>query len=208
MMESNTLVLPKKLAYKAPTCWHEKLWFDDEPYEWRTDCDIEDALIAEGIGEHKCPTVGEWAAFVAAGAIVATLTGKYMVPPEPEPWDWVANLEHFTWEALWQAFQENQEKLERAFMAAMLRSFLPREYHAPPDRPYRASNFASRWRGGEYADTLLHSVSNLRLSRIKQGREAMGRLTETVAASVNEVAQHIPPMLKIAIKQIRRTYMW
>jgi hypothetical protein len=208
-VNSNTLVLPGQLLHQAPTCWHkEKLWFDDELHEWRIDHDIKDALIAEGIGEHKCPTIGEWAAFSIAGSIVATLTGKYMIPPDPEPFDWTSNLEHYIWEALWQAVQENEAKLDRTFVAAMLRSFLPREHYAPPERPYRTSNFVSHWRNGEYPDTLFHSVSNLRLGRIKSGRESMDRLPQTVATSIREVAQHVPPMLEIAIKRIRRTYIW
>lgn len=209
LTRSNMLVLPKQLLHQVPTCWHkEQLWFDEEPHEWRSDNDCKAALITVGIGEHKCPTIGEWTAFSIAGAIVAALKGKFIVPPEPEPFDWTSNLEHYIWEVLWQTVQENETKLDRAFISAMLRSFLPREHYAPPEGLYRMSNFVSYWQNMEYADTLFHSVSNLRLERIKQGREAMGRLLQAVATSIREVAQHVPPMLEIAIKRIRRTYMW
>lgn len=207
----NTLVLPQKLLYKAPTCWDkEKLWFDKEEHDWRFDLNCEQALIAEGIGEHKCPTIGEWVAFTVVGGIVAALTGKYMIPPDPEPFDWTANLEHFTWEALWKTFQEDQEKLDRTFMAAMLRSFLPREYHAPPERPYRMSNFVYRWGSFwlEYPDTIMHSVGNVRLERLHRGRESLTFLPENVVASIRQVRQYIPTMLEIAIKRIQKTYMW
>ena len=210
-MNSNTLVLPEKLVYKAPTCWHkEELWFDKERGGWRFDLNCEQALIAKGIGKRRCPTIAEWTAFAVAGGIVATLTGRYIIPPEPEPYDWVANLEHFIWEALWQAFQENQEKPDRTFMAAMLRSFLPREYYAPPDRPYRMSNFVRRWgsRGLEYPDTIMHSIGNIRLERLQKGREAFSQLPDNVKDSIRQVAQHIPPMLEIAIKRIKKTYLW
>lgn len=209
LTSSNTLVLPVQLLRQAPTCWHkEQLWFDKEPHEWCSDNDCQKSLIVEGIGENKCPTIGEWAAFSIAGAIVATLTGKYIAPPEPEPFDWTSNLEHYIWETLWQAVQENETKLDRAFVATMLRGFLPREHYAPPEHPYRASNFLGHWQRMEYADTSSHSVGNLRLERIKQGREAMDRLPQMIAASIRKVAPHVPPMLEIAIKRIRRTYMW
>jgi hypothetical protein len=206
-MSKNVLVLPEELPRKAPTCWQKELWFDDEKHDWRTDYDIENALIVHGIGERQCPTVSKWVAFSIAGAIVARLTGKYIVPPEePLPFNW--DLEQHIWEALWQAVQENQTKLNKVFMAAMLRSFIPRQHHAPPERPYCMSAFAAHWLDGERSDTLYCSVSNLRLECIKQGREAMTRLSQEVVTSINEVAEHVPSMLEIAIKRIRRTYQW
>lgn len=209
LTSTNTIVLPSKLLRQAPNCWHkEQPWFDKEPHEWRLDSDCQSALVVAGIGEHKCPTIGEWTAFSIVGAVVVTLTGKYIVPPEPEPFDWTTNLEHYVWETLWQTVQGNETKLDRAFVASMLRSFLPREHYAPPEHPYRASNFLGHWQSMEYADTSFHSVGNLRIECIKQGREAMGRLPQEIATSIREVAIHVPPMLGIAIKRIQHTYMW
>lgn len=199
----NTLALPKQLLRKTPTQKEKPWFFDNEPHEWHRDHDILDALIA-GIGEHECPTAGEWIAFSIVGAIIATLTGKYIVPPEPEPFGWTDNLEHYIWEALWQTARYNKTKLNKEFVSAMLRSFLPREHCAPRNRPCHMSNFLSHWRSGEYTtDTLSHSVSKLRLCRIKDGRRSMNRLPEDVADSVKKVAQHVPTMLKIAIKRLQ-----
>jgi hypothetical protein len=207
---SNTLVLPQKLA-QAPTCWHrEELWFDKEPHDWDFDFNCEQALIAVGIGKRECPTIAGWAAFVIAGALVATLTEKYIVPPDPEPLGWSGKIEHFIWEALWKAAQENSNALDKRFIATMLRSFLPREHRAPPNRPYRESNFVRSWgpAGLQYPDTIMHSVGNLRLRHLQNGLKAFDSLPEEMQDSIRQVAQHVPTMLEIAIQRIRKTYMW
>ena len=206
--EQNTLVLPEKLLREAPNYWNKKqLWFNNEPHEWRVDCDINNALIAEGIGERKCPIIAEWVAFSIIGAVVAKLTGKYIVPPKPFP-GWTSDIEHHIWETLWKAAQENETGLDRAFMASVMRSFIPQYHHAPPDRPYCRSNFVSYWMLGEFPDTFSHSVSHVRLDRINSGRETIARLPQTMADCIKEVAQHVPPMLEISIERIKRTYMW
>ncbi len=206
---SNTLVLPQTLVSRTPTCWHKKeLWFEQEEHDRHFDMNCEQALIAEGIGEHKCPTIAEWAAFTIAGGIVATLTGKYILPPDPEPWDWAGRMEDYIWEMLWQAVQENSDALNRMFIAVMLRRFLPREYYAPPDRPYRISNFARRWESLEYPDGIMHSVGNLRLEHLQKGREVLALLPDEIKNSIKQIAQHVPIMLQIAIERIRKTYRW
>lgn len=207
--DSKILVLPEKPLRQAPTCWNEdKLWFDKVPHKFPTDRNIRKATIARGIGERRCPTVDKWVAFSIAGAIIATLTGKYIAPPNPEPVDWQSDLEHHIWEALWQAVQENKRQLDETFVAAMLRSFLPRYYYAPPERPYLMSDFVFDWQGGGYADTLFRSVSNLHLCLISDGRKLMKSLDQEVATSIRKVTLRVPTMLEIAIERIRRTYMW
>jgi hypothetical protein len=209
LTSTNTLELPKELLFKAPTCWSEHLWFDKEKHEDRNfDINCEQAVIAEGIGERECPTIGEWIAFSITGAIIAALSEKYIVLPDPEPLDWRSNVEHYIWEALWQAVQENETKLNRTFVAAMLRSFLPREYHAPPDRPYQTSNFVRHWISLEYPDTFMSSVGNVRLIRLQEGRKAIALLPEDVADSIRLVGQYVSSMLDMAIKRIKKTCNW
>lgn len=185
-------------------------WFDQEVRDQHFDLFIEQALIAEGIGERQCPTIDKWAAFSVAGGVIAALNEKYITPPEPEPLGWVAELENFTWEALWQAFQENQTKLDRRFMATALRSFLPREHYAPPEGPYHKSYFASHWGVGGlgYPADVWRSVSYIRPELLREGREALALLPEDIVSSIHKVAPYIPTMLEIAIKRIRKTYLW
>lgn len=203
LTKSNTLILPTG-RFEAPTCWDkERLWFDKEPYKWEFDMDCESALIANGIGEHECPTDGDWAAFSIAGAVVAALTGKYIVPDALGLFSSREDKERYVWEALWQAVQENETKLDRAFSAAMMRSFIPRNHYAPPERPYTMSHFVSHWRGREYADSMFRSISNIRIGILKQGSVAINRLPQTTADSIKEAAQHVPMMLEIAIDSLQ-----
>lgn len=224
---SNILMLPGELTHQAPISHQQEEFkkascFDQEENQegvdqlgklisiQRSDRTLEQALITAGIGERQCPTPDEWATFSVAGGVIAALSKKYIVPPEPEPMGWVADLERFTWEALWQAFQENQTKLDRRFMATALRSFLPKEHYAPPDHPYLKSYFATHWgvRGVGYPADTWTSVSYIRPELLREGREALALLPEDTVASIHKVAPYIPTMLEIAIKRIRKTYLW
>ena len=69
LTKANTLTLPGKLLYKAPTCWSkDRLWFDKEPHNWDFDFSLERALVASCIRENRCPTIAEWAHFCVSGA--------------------------------------------------------------------------------------------------------------------------------------------
>ncbi|OGE70780.1 hypothetical protein A2617_01700 [Candidatus Daviesbacteria bacterium RIFOXYD1_FULL_41_10] len=204
LTKANTLTLPGKLLYKAPTCWSkDRLWFDKEPHNWDFDFSLERALVASCIRENRCPTIAEWAHFCLSGAVVAALRGKYIVPPEPEPWDWAANLEHFSWEVLWEADQKHPEVLDKTFKASLFRDFLPREHYAPPDHPYSMSNFQQCWINF-YPDTLMDSIGNIRLARLKEGCKIFLTLPEEIRASIDLVAKHTPTMLEIATSRFRK----
>ncbi|OGY22055.1 MAG: hypothetical protein A2113_02465 [Candidatus Woykebacteria bacterium GWA1_44_8] len=207
---ANTTVLPTKRSYQAPSCWNEeKLWFERRSYDpnlERLDRDCIRALIAKGTGTRECPTVAEWAAFCVAGGVIATLTGKYITPPDPEPLDWAAEARHFIWEALWQAAEENGNKLDREFLAVILREFLTREHYAPPDRPYFRSSFEEMWRSHEYPDAMMHSIGNVRVKHLREGRKAFKQLPSGMQEAIERVAKHVPTMLPIANRRIRKTY--
>lgn len=174
----------------------------------RFDLNVEQALVIAGIGERECPTIDKWAAFCVTGGIITALKGESLLLPDPEPPFWVADLEGFTWKALGQAFKEHPTQLDPKFMAATLRELEPREHHAPPDHPYTESYFASHWRYLEYPDTIMHSIGHIRRERIQKGHEALALLPQDVVASIYKVTPHIPPMLKIAITCIEKTYRW
>jgi hypothetical protein len=193
----NAIRLPDKLSRRSP----EDPWFDKEASDWRLVYDCRKALIAEGIGERECPSYHDEAAFAVAGAVIAALTGRYIYPPRAPLFDWHKDQNHCVWEALWQAFLENETKLDRTFMAAMLRDFLPRYHYAPPDHPYYESYFVARW--PKTINTVFcPPIENLHLRFLKEGHEAMQRLPEATAASVRTVAGHIPKMLEVVIAQI------
>lgn len=203
----NTWVLPARLTHKAPL-YKKGLWFDAVCVDFNVKRDYVDALVAEGIRERDCPSVAEWAAYVIAGGVIGALTNKFILPPkEPPPSDWP--IQGLIWEALWQVSEEYRDKdaLDKTFLAVMLQWFFPEQYHAPPERPYRMSFFERIW-PQHYPDTMMQSVGNIRLKPLKEGREAMARLPESAADSIQKVAAYVPPLLEVAIRNIRRTYMW
>ncbi len=200
LTEKNRLVLPDKLEREAPTCWDSELWFDKE-YDAYSDLNCEQALIAKGIGEHRCPTAGIWVSFAVAGGIIAALTKKYIVPPDPERLDWIENLQHFTWEVLWKTFQDNPG-LDSAFREAVLRSFLPRE-HRTLLESWRMSNFVLHWGvdGLLQCPDTTHPIGNVRLQCLEKGHKAFGSLSQGIRDSIRQVSQYVPPMLEITIQQ-------
>lgn len=214
----DVLVLPRQLSHNAPSAWgQEKPWFEQvdklnrEVWDFDHECEI--ALITAGIGGNRCPTVDQWATFAVAGGIIAALSGKVMQPPATEPYDWPKDYPHFIWEALWQAYETNQEKLDRTFMGAMLRDFMPRLREGGPlDHNFSQCDFEQNWGvgvvGHHYADTIFQSVGNVRISCLREGHKALGSLPVNVVNSISQVAQHIPRMLEIVIRHMKKTYQW
>ena len=206
----DTLALPSVLSREASTCWHkDQLWFDAEPPDRQLlDFDREEAFMAEGIGKRECPTVGAWVSFSLVGALAAALTGRYIYPPNSEPFNWAGEVEHHAWEALWRAVQENGGALDRAFIAAMLRRFLPRQHHAPPEHPYYESMFLYGWDSSTCMNTSLKSVGTLLPECVARGQKALETLPQNEVDSIRSVALHVPRMLEITLARIRRTYWW
>lgn len=206
-----TITLSQELTHKASLYFSEKEppWFEEkikeEEYLKRHFSRI---LVAQGIGDSECPSNPEWAAFSVAGGIIAALTGKYIVPPDPEPYAWHDNMERFVWEVVWKAVEEENNKLDRTFCALTLWLFLPRRHYAPPDHPYYMSNFVQQWQGRNYASTIMRSVTSLSSVCIEDAKEHFGQLPESLAHSIQEVAEHIPVMLKIVNECVRRRYRY
>lgn len=199
----NMVELPvRPYGEDVPRVYDDDTWYQKESF-WKQDkydffdTECESALIAEGIGLRACPTIGEWAAFVIAGAVIAALTGKYIIAPGGTK-EGMANR---IWVALWRASEKNGEKFDRKFLATMLRSFFPRSR-------YCQSNFAHHWEYFEYPDALFRSIGNVRQERLRVGLEAIKNLEKPVIASIREVTPHVPRMLEIANKQVRSSYMW
>ena len=208
----NRIVLPTKSPHVAPNR-EDGQWFESNDFRENSEFDSNcmKALVSAGIGERTCPTPSEWVAFSFVGAIVATLTGKYLVAPESGHPLWHRSSERILWEILWENVEEHKDTLDKNFLASTLRSFLPRSHRSPPDRPYYKSRFESRWRGpfGDgWADTTTQSVGNLRISCLKDGKEALLLLPESVQDSIQKVATHVPHMLVVAMERMRKTYQW
>lgn len=215
----NTLELPHYPTRSAPHTRHDQ-WFAEKSAtsyadmvseerhrarDFERDCEV--ALVVAGIGERDCPTPKEWAYYCIAGALTAALSGKYPVIPKPRMY---GDTEEIVWEVLWKASEENKGKLDREFLAAILRILVPTLHHAPPDHPWLESKFCQWWGNIDfgYPDTPYRSISNVRLRRIRDGREALKRLPESAQASVRAVALHVPQMLDMAIEYIGRIYHW
>ncbi len=216
----NTLMLPAKLSHDAPTChgYGEELWFDAEVPSGlkekvdflRRDSDCIGAILSAGVGSLKCPMVAEWISFAVAGAIIAAATGKYLIPPDPEPFDFPEKIEDYVWETLWKTVlqKDGQTTLSREFIAAMFRVFLPREHHAPPDHPYRESEFVSWWNAIQPGDRLFSSIGHLRIDAVESGNKALRNLPHALTVPATIVSQHVPMMLEIVVNRIQKTYLW
>lgn len=201
----NALVLPEKLSYTAPL-YKKGLWFETVQPAYELERDIKSAYVAEAIGERDCPTVAKWAGFVLAGGIIGALTDRFILPPkESFSYDYRMHPELHIWEILWGTVEANRDKLDALFLAAALEWFFPEAHHAPPERPYRRSRFVGDWSS---TDTTMQSVGNLRLKALKEGREAISRIPELIAESIQKAALYVPPLLEVAIQTMRKTYMW
>lgn len=165
------------------------------------DFNCEQALIAEAIGERSCPSYSRWAVFTMGGAIIGALTGRALLPPRQD----ITNIEGYTWEALQQAVQENPNKLDPAFIGAVLRNFSPSYSPVPLGRPSQKSIFGRHWSSLEYPDTTSYSVCNIRRDCINQGHRSFELLPEGVKDSIRQVALYMPVMLDIAVSRIHTT---
>jgi len=206
----NALVLPAKSSYQAPTSG-EELWFEQRTGLQATfgqatfDLACVDAIIAKGFGRRRCPTPGEWAAFVFAGGVTAALTDKYIVPPGLM---WPPNeRNHVVWQVLWDAAEENGTRLEREVLAVALRELLPRFVSGGP---YFMSGyqtwFQRKWR--EFYPDTTSRICHVRQESIVRGRKAFRKLTPPQQASVVSIAKHIPTMLRIINPLVEAHYRW
>ncbi|MFA6492721.1 MAG: hypothetical protein WCV58_01095 [Patescibacteria group bacterium] len=208
-------MLPDKLKREPLPDWlEESVTFDQRHNNWDFDYNCEQSLVCYGISNRQCPTLSEWAAFVMAGSIIASLSGKYIIPVRPEHYDWGGNLECFVWEVLSESVLENFKttKLNRSFLLAMLRDLFPSRHYCPPDRSYCESTFAKRWSdcfcGLAYPENMSRSVSCIRSTRFIDARKAFQALSKDVRKSILEVSQYTPTMLDIAVDHVCKTHSW
>lgn len=213
LIAENTLELPRYPAHTAPNSTDNQ-WFARKPTSplseehwriWEFERRCVAALVVKGIGQRQCPSRRPWAYACIAGAMIAALSGKRPVIPEG---GFGGNIEIILWEALWEATEKSKEKLDRDFLVVMMRSLLPRTSYTPPLSSGVESNFADGWHNLDtgFADTSSRLLCNLRRERIQEGKKAFLLLPEPVQASVLEVAQHVPYMLRITVARIRRTH--
>ena len=179
----------------------------DASFPSRFDYDCMAALISKGIRERQCPIVPEWASFVFAGGFIATLTGKYIQPLLPEPYNWP--IRHIVWDVLWEATDRGEQNiLNQRFFNAWLRMFLPDFTYSPPDRPYPTNTFERMWIGLYYNSFPCRSAAELLPKKIEYGLSKFDLLPEDIQNSILKVSEHIPAMLEIVIKRIRATFSW
>jgi len=196
-------VLPLFLPYAIPRYLDEQQYWFGKSEARALPCQGEEvyerALIAEGIGRHECPLQREWGGFVLIGGLIATMSGKYIIPPAPAAIDWAAQMEFYTWDVLWDASEKYGLKLSSHFLGSMLRGFLPRRHDSAGMRPWYASNFSERWRTFRYAnDDLLAKFGSIRFDILRQGKEDLETLSSDEMRDTKRVSAHIPAMLQIA----------
>lgn len=205
-MSTDTIVFPSEFDCSTPL--FDELGFKQEELGSGFVIDCEQALITKGIGKNRCPTVPEWASLSVAGSIIATLTEKFIIPPDPEPFGWSSEMDLIIWQVLWQSFQDNQNKLEEDFMRAMLVIFIPEKVCAPPEKPYFISRFSYYWSALQYPDTIMHPIGRVRYDMLVRGEESFSRLSGEIQSSILEVAENTPRMLEIVNNRIRSTHLW
>jgi hypothetical protein len=200
------LVVPAGRTNQAPSHWKsETLWFEDF-VDSRTSDRVIMTLLAEGIGEGACPTMGDWAAFGLAGGLIAAVTGKQIQFPEGQSSE---HREERTWELLWEFLAGPDTGLSQEFIAAILKGFLPRSHHSPPDRPYLRTDFVSFWAFHSPAYPYMSSVGKLtKWSQSWAKEESLARLSPEVVADIKRVAPYIRAGTDYAIACIRAKYRW
>ena len=155
-------------------------------------------LIIEGIGREQCPLVPKWAAFVVAGAIIASRTGRFIVPPEPRPSDFSASLNRYLWQAVYEAIADGDGN---QFLAAMAGFFIPIRHYPSPDPPYLESLFEDYWTHLPYEAFV--SVGELSDRYFRDREKVFGEIRDQeVILEIIRVAQYAPTMIKIALGEM------
>lgn len=201
------LIVPAQRTNFAPSYANrDKLWFDDVA-DWKSSHRAMLSLLALGVGEGQCPTIGEWVAFALASGVIATVTGKQIRFPEGISSE---HLEERTWELLWEFVGDDTvTDLSREFRAAILRGCLPRFGHSPPDRPYLRTEFVTGWVYDPLAYPFMSSVGKLTRKCHSWGKEgSLAHLSPEVVADIKRVAPHIRASTDYAIACIRERYRW
>ncbi|HBM46212.1 MAG: hypothetical protein UT05_C0003G0014 [Parcubacteria group bacterium GW2011_GWF2_38_76] len=214
--------------FEAPTCFHErKLWFDikgyymdrckrvwlkltEEEQERNKICaQISVVFVGKIIGENRCPTISDWAGFSIVNAISKVLTGKFCIPPKDRSLT-EEEVENITWKLLWNITKTKKARkiLDRKFIEAILRDFLPREQYCPPEHPYLRSRFSEKWKFAEYADTFMSSTGNIRIEAIEQAERTTEVLPPEIINSIDKIREHIPDALKISMEYIKARFKW
>lgn len=147
----NSIEFSKEPVRRAPISWDKELapWFiKEEPADRLFDTNCEWAIVGVGIGGNECPDSTDLAIFAVGGAIIAALSGKYLIPAEPP---YGVSMGSKVWDILWQQAEGNPHLLDRHFLGAMLRIFQPR-WNNPggPSRGYYISFFEDGWNFQRY----------------------------------------------------------
>lgn len=167
-----------------------------------------EALVWKTGENHFWPVDGDRAAIAVEGAVIAALCGKYIIPYD-NFFAVIGDKEYFNdiWEVFWQAYEANQEKLDRRFVAAMLYLFQPIEEAVDiRERAYTTVKFATIWgfglTGHRYPDSMFNRTCHVRKDVLNRGKKIHKALPREIQLPVNLTAIHIPQMLEtvIAIK--------
>ncbi|KXK08773.1 MAG: hypothetical protein UZ21_OP11001000326 [Microgenomates bacterium OLB22] len=201
------LVVPAQLTKQAPFYTGvDQIWFDGV-VDWKIRRRVMLSLLALGVGEEQCPTIGEWVALSLAGGVIAGVTGRQIKFPMGISSE---NLEERTWELLWQFVGDDTETgLSREFRAAILRGCLPRFDHSPPDRPYLRTEFVTDWVYDPPAYPFMSSVGKLtKKGQSWASEKSLAHLSPEVVADIKRIAPYVRASTDYAIVCIRERYRW
>ncbi len=207
------MIATKETSKKeVPNCFcEEELWFEFKSddfrarrEQWNFDRQCERALLAKGVNDHTIPTDAGQISLVIVGAISLAFTGKCYID-----FNSIAGNDKFdiAWNALWRTTEDHfrqraiQKEKWQSFEAAMLRNFLPRHYHTPPERPYYESRFEERW-NINYIDSM-DSIGNLRISLIKQGLNDFKYLPKKIRSLIRKSSTCMQPLLNKSAQQLQ-----
>lgn len=174
---------------------------------------VQEALLVEGVGEESCPTQPVWQAFLFAGSVVATLTGKHLDAETSA--QIVAGNETCMTEGLWfilqEAIEQNGNILDPTFRNLVLSMFKPHTYPADfLDSSFSRNHFVRNFTESDLrlTDTESKSIGNLRAPLYFQHKKVMCMLPDNTADSIRLVAPHMKPILRRVLSYIKRNYVW
>lgn len=214
-LDKKTIPLPVFPIFKAPKyCkgFEKKYWFETQakPFCDNFDFDtlIEEALVVECIDDKECPISADWVFYIVAGCIIAALTDKYIVIPKEIRFGWWDNFERFIWEVLWKFYNDkkNKNKLDRDFMGAVFRLFLPRSNIITfnLDDQHFTNLFVYHWAMNNHPHLCVGTKTRLIFYYIEQVKQKECFLPDKVLDSLDKVAKHSSVMIKIAMDYLER----
>ncbi len=199
----NKLVLPSEfltadlLQMNDVMKWLSLMGAGDVSYDY--------IILGKGVGSSFCPVNFRWISYCLSATMIATVTDKLIVPPDPEPLDWRPNVEIYSWLMLWRVYIENEKSVSKIFWLPMLKILLPKSIDQPHDRPYYESDFA-HYGNGDILDYENKSRAKLTKSFLQEVKEEFRRIPPEIVVEIEKVISVMPTVLEFVNSYVIRSF--